>query len=509
MTNNIIEELKNEIKNLKSGVRHDKIGIVTMTGDGVAEISGLSSAKAGELIEFEVSGKTVTGTILNLETDSAKAIILGDGNLVTEGTVAKSTGKILSVDVSEKFIGRVLDPLGKPKDGLGEIVDTNSKLYPLEKTASGVITRESVNTPLHTGWKIIDGLIPIGRGQRELIIGDRQTGKTTLCIDAIINQKNETKYGTPICIYVAIGQKESKVAHIVETLKKAGALEYTIIISASASDSASLQYLAPYTGTAIAEYFMDKQKDVLIVYDDLSKHATAYREISLLLRRPPGREAYPGDVFYLHSRLLERSAKRSKEYGGGSITSLPVIETQAGDISAYIPTNVISITDGQIFLETELFYQGTRPAVNVGNSVSRVGSSAQTKAMKKVAGTLRLDLAQFRELASFAQFGQELDASTSKKIERGRRLSELLKQNAGDNMPFEKQAVSIFTAVNGFLDDVAVADIRDFEKNLLSHISERSAEILKTIGTSGEISKETEELLKKSIVDFKNNFWKK
>ncbi len=509
MTNNIIEELKKEIGNLKSGIRHDKIGTVTATGDGIAQISGLASAQAGELIEFEIGEKIVTGTVLNLEQDSVKTIILGDSKEVREGTIVKSTGKILSVDVSEKFLGRVLDGLGKPKDGLGAISDSNSKLYPLERIASGVITRESVNTPLHTGWKIIDGLIPVGRGQRELIIGDRQTGKTTLCIDAIINQKNETKYGTPICIYVAIGQKESKIAHIVETLKKAGALSYTIIVSASASDSASLQYLAPYTGTAIAEFFMDMQKDVLIVYDDLSKHATAYREISLLLRRPPGREAYPGDVFYLHSRLLERSAKRSKEYGGGSITALPVIETQAGDISAYIPTNVISITDGQIFLETELFYQGTRPAVNVGNSVSRVGSSAQTKAMKKVAGTLRLELAQFRELASFAQFGQELDASTSKKIERGKRLSELLKQNAGENMPFEKQAVSIFSAVNGFLDDVAVADIRDFEKQLLSHIEERNAEILKSISTSGEISKETEELLKKTIDDFKNNFWKK
>lgn len=505
----LIQQLKAEIQNLKIGARVDSVGTVIALADGVAEIEGLNNAQSGELLEFEAEKEKVSGVVLNLEKDSVRAIILGDRNKLSEGTTARSTGNILSISVSDALLGRVLNPLGIPKDGRGPIDTKNAKRYPLEKTAPGVITRESVNTPLHTGIKAIDAMIPIGRGQRELIIGDRQTGKTAIVIDTIINQKNEKRYGTPICIYVAIGQKESKVAHIVETLKKAGALDYTIIVSASASEPASLQYLAPYAGAAIGEYFMDQGKDALVIYDDLSKHATAYREISLLLRRPPGREAFPGDIFYLHSRLLERAAKRNKAHGGGSLTALPIIETQASDISAYIPTNVISITDGQIYLESELFYQGMRPAINVGNSVSRVGSSAQTKAMKKVAGTLRLELAQFRELAAFAQFGQELDAATAKKIERGKRLTELLKQPQYLNISFDEQVVSLFSAVNGFLDSLPVTDIQSFEKGLVTFIRERHENILETLQKSGEISKETDINLRVAIEDFKTNYFKK
>ena len=402
MTNLILEQLKKQIENFEAKPEISEIGRILTLNDGVCSLSGLKDVEMGELLFFEE--KNVSAVVLNLEEDSAGAVILGDFTKLKEGDTAKRTKKVLSIGVSENFIGRIINPLGEPLDKKGEI--KHSLEYPLEKIAPGVITREPVNTPLHTGIKAIDSMIPIGRGQRELIIGDRQTGKTALAIDAIINQKQDS-LKTPVCIYAAIGQKKSKTAMIIEELKKRRAMDYSIIVSADASDPASLWYIAPFAGCALAEYFMDKGEDVLIIYDDLSKHAWAYRQISLLLRRPPGREAYPGDVFYLHSRLLERAAKLSPELGGGSITALPIIETQAGDVSAYIPTNVISITDGQIYLEPELFYQGVRPALNVGLSVSRVGSAAQTKAMKKVAGRLRLDLAQFRELASFAQFGSD------------------------------------------------------------------------------------------------------
>lgn len=504
----ILEQLKDEISGITVGSKSSNVGTVIRSGDGVAEIKGLSGVMYSELLEFEEAPEA-SAMALNLEEHSVKAVVLGDAKKIKEGMTVKSTGNVLSIAVSDKLIGRVVDPLGNPKDGGPKLQEAGTKRYPLEKIASGVITRESVKTPIHTGWKAVDGMIPIGRGQRELIIGDRQTGKTAIAIDAIINQGKDKRYPTPICIYVAIGQKESKVAQIVERLKKAGAMNYTIVVSASASESASLQYLAPYAGCAIGEYFMDQGKDALVVYDDLSKHAWAYRQISLLLRRPPGREAYPGDVFYLHSRLLERAAKMNKENGGGSLTALPIIETQLGDISAYIPTNVISITDGQIYLESELFYQGIRPAINVGLSVSRVGSSAQTKAMKKVAGTLRLELAQFRELAAFAQFGQDLDETTKKKIERGRRLTELLKQPEGASAPFEEQVASIWTATNGFMDTVPVEAIAEFEKTFIKFLRDRNAKILKDINETAELKPETEKALREAAEDFTKNYWKK
>lgn len=508
----IIEQLKEEIAGISAGTEIDRVGKVIRASDGVAEITGLRDVLYSELLEFESSSsneKPISGIALNLEEYSTKAIILGGSSHVHEGQTVKSTGQVLSIKISEEIIGRVIDPLGNPKDGGPSFSKDKGKRYPLEKIAPGVITRESVKTPLHTGWKAIDAIIPIGRGQRELIIGDRQTGKTALAIDAIINQGKDKRFPTPICIYVAIGQKESKVAQIVERLKKAGAMSYTIVVTAAASEAAALQYLAPYAGCAIGEYFMDQGKDALIIYDDLSKHAWAYRQISLLLRRPPGREAYPGDIFYLHSRLLERSARLGKEYGGGSLTALPIIETQLGDISAYIPTNVISITDGQIYLESELFYQGIRPAINVGLSVSRVGSSAQTKAMKKVAGALRLELAQFRELAAFAQFGQDLDEATKKKIERGRRLTEILKQPEGAPTPFEEQVAAIWAAANSFMDSVAVADISEYEKKFIKFLHERHSKILKEIKDSTELKPETENMLKGATSDFTSNYWKK
>ena len=504
----IIQQLKEEIQKLKKGPEIERVGEVIRAGDGVAEIRGLSGVLYSEIVEFETSEGTVQGMALNLEEYSVKAIILGDAAKVAEGQKVKSTGTVLSIPVSDELLGRVIDPLGNPKDGGPAFNAEKIKRMPLEKIAPGVITREGVNTPLHTGIKAIDAVIPIGRGQRELLIGDRQIGKTAIGIDAIINQGKEKKYRRVKCIYVAIGQKESKVAQIVEKLREAGALSYTVVVSASASDAASLQYLAPYAGCAIGEYFMEKGEDALIVYDDLSKHAWAYRQISLLLRRPPGREAYPGDVFYLHSRLLERAAKMSKQFGGGSLTALPIIETQLADISAYIPTNVISITDGQIYLEPELFYQGARPAINVGLSVSRVGSAAQTKAMKKVAGTLRLELAQFRELAAFAQFGQDLDEATRKKIERGRRLSELLKQTQYASLPFEEEVVSIFAGTGGFLDSVEVARVREFESKLLTFMRERHEKVLAAIRESGELSDETTAALKVAIADFGKNYFK-
>jgi F-type H+/Na+-transporting ATPase subunit alpha len=505
MSRDLIEKLKNEISGFKAEIRAEKIGRVFEVGDGVCRISGLSDVMAQEMIEIETGSGAVRGIALNLEEDSVGAIILGDFLKIKEGDVVKGTGRVLSIRVGEELVGRVVNALGEPEDGRGPIfaADANAKYNPVEKIAPGVITRESVNMPIHTGIKAIDAMIPIGRGQRELIIGDRQTGKTAIAIDAIINQQNDTARTTPVCIYVAVGQRESKVARIIAELETRGAMKYTIVVSAPASAPAPLQYLAPFTGCAIGEYFMDKGQDALVIYDDLSKHANAYRQISLLLRRPPGREAYPGDVFYLHSRLLERAAKLSKENGGGSLTALPIIETQLGDVSAYIPTNVISITDGQIYLEPDLFYQGVRPAVNVGLSVSRVGSSAQTKAMKKVAGRLRLDLAQFRELAAFVQFATDLDESTKKRIVRGQILTELLKQNDLEPIPFEKEVVVLYAGINGYLDGMDTADIRPFEKKFVEYMEKMHSDILEKIKTSGELDSETEEKLKSVIEEFK------
>jgi F-type H+/Na+-transporting ATPase subunit alpha len=490
----IIEELKKQITDFKTAVSKDKVGTVEEIGDGIARISGLSDAVASEMLAFP--GEKF-GVALNLDEDSVGAVILGEYQGIKEGDTVKSTGRILEVPVGDELIGRVVNPLGEAIDGKGAI--KTGQFYPVEKIAPRVITRQKVETPLQTGIKAIDSMIPIGRGQRELIIGDRQTGKTALVLDAITNQKGKNC----ICIYVAIGQKESKIAKIVAEFEKHGAMDHTIIVVAGASDPASLSYIAPYAGCAMGEYFMDKGKDVLVVYDDLSKHAWAYREISLLLHRPPGREAYPGDVFYLHSRLLERAAKLNKDYGGGSLTALPIIETQAGDISAYIPTNVISITDGQIYLESDLFYQGIRPALNVGLSVSRVGSAAQTKAMKKVAGKLRLDLAQYRELAAFAQFGSDLDESTRKQLERGKRLTEILKQGQFEPMPVENQVAILYAAVNGFFDDVPVEQLKEFENEFHAFMKLNKAAVLKAILDEKDLSASLEEKLKAAITEFK------
>ena len=505
----ILQELKKQILETKQELRTENVGEVFKTGDGVAEIRGLSGVMYSEMLEFETATGKIGGIALNLLEDSVGAIILGDGALIKEGQTVKSTGKLLSVPVSDELLGRVISPLGETLDGGPAINMEKAKYYPIEKIAPGVITRESVNAPLHTGVKAIDALIPIGRGQRELIIGDRQIGKTALVLDTIISQKKDKSYKTPVCIYVAVGQKESKVARLVEDLKKAGALEYTIIVLTGASSGAALQFLAPYVGCTIGEYFMEQGKDAVVIYDDLTRPAWAYREISLLLRRPPGREAYPGDIFYLHSRLLERAAKMNKEHGGGSLTALPIIETQLADISAYIPTNVISITDGQIYLEPELFYQGIRPALNIGLSVSRVGSAAQTKAMKKVAGRLKMDLAQYRELAAFVQFGQDLDEATKKQIERGRRLTELLKQPQYQPMPFEEEVVSLFAAVNGFLDGVEVAKVRDFEKGFLKFLHERHEGILEEVRKTGDLSDGLTDKLKAAAEDFGRNYFEK
>ncbi len=456
-------------------------------------MTGLSDCQASEMLLFPGD---VYGVALNLEEETVGAVILGDASGIKEGDLVKSTGRILSVPVSDAVIGRVLDPLGNPLDGKGEI--RAKEFMPIEKIAPGVMTRKSVSVPLQTGLKAIDAMIPIGRGQRELIIGDRQVGKTAMAIDTILNQKGQ---GVK-CIYVAIGQKESKVAKIVARLQEAGAMEYTTVVLAGASDPASLAFIAPYAGCAIGEYFMAKGEDALVVYDDLSKHAWAYREISLLLRRPPGREAYPGDVFYLHSRLLERAARLNEDNGGGSLTALPIIETQAGDVSAYIPTNVISITDGQIYLETDLFYRGIRPALNVGLSVSRVGSAAQTKAMKKVAGKLRLDLAQFRELEAFAQFSGDLDEGTRKQIERGRRAVEVTKQPQYAPMPFEHQVAILFAVINGYVDQVPVEQVQTWEMAFHEFMDTKGAKVLETIRTSKELSEDTSAQLKKTIEEF-------
>ena len=497
MPNPLIEELKKQISEFHHEPKAEAIGVVLEVGDGVARVSGLSGVMVSEMIEFE---NGAFGVALNLEEGEAGVMLLGETGDIKEGTVAKSTGRILSVPVSDTVVGRVVNALGSAIDGKGKI--EASKYYPVEKIAPGVITRQSVNQPLQTGIKAIDALIPVGRGQRELIIGDRQTGKTAIAIDTIINQRGQDV----ICIYVAIGQKESKVARIVAELEKAGAMDYTAIVVAGASEAAALSFIAPYAGCALGEYFMDQGKDVLVIYDDLSKHAVAYRQISLILRRPPGREAYPGDVFYLHSRLLERSAKLNKDFGGGSITALPIIETQAGDVSAYIPTNVISITDGQIYLEADLFYKGVRPALNVGLSVSRVGSSAQIKAMKQVAGTLRLDLAQFRELEAFAQFGSDLDEKTRSLIERGRRAVEILKQPQYAPLPVEKEVAILYALTRGHLDDVKIDDLARFEKEFVTYFETSGKEAIDGIVKEKALTPEVEEVLKKHIGEFKKGF---
>ncbi|HYE22219.1 MAG TPA: F0F1 ATP synthase subunit alpha [Verrucomicrobiae bacterium] len=492
---NVLTELKKKIEAFELKAQAEKVGTVLHIGDGVAKVTGLSETKASEMLEFP--GGTM-GVALNLERDAIGVILLGEYSHIKEGDRVKGTGKILSVPVGEAMVGRVVDALGEPVDNKGPIKTDQS--YPVERIAPGVMDRKSVHEPLQTGIKAIDAMIPIGRGQRELIIGDRQTGKTAIAIDTIINQKGKGV----ICIYVAIGQKESKIARIVGELEKHDALKHTIIVVAGASDPAALSYIAPFAGAAIGEYFMDNGKHALIVYDDLSKHAVAYREISLLLRRPPGREAYPGDVFYLHSRLLERAAKLSDKKGSGSLTALPIIETQAGDVSAYIPTNVISITDGQIYLETDLFYQGIRPALNVGISVSRVGSAAQIKSLKKVAGKLRLDLAQFRELAAFAQFASDLDPQTKARIELGRRITEVLKQEQYQPLGVENEVAAIYAVTNGYLDKVTVEKVKDWEEKFHKYVNVQHKNLLEKIGK--DWIPEIEGELKQALIDFNNTY---
>ena len=493
----ISELIKRQIAEFEKGVDVMEVGTVITVGDGIAKVYGLEKCMQGELLEFPGS---VMGMALNLEEDNVGAVLFGDDTLIKEGDIVKRTGRIMEVPVGEAVIGRVVDGIGLPLDGKGPIESNESRR--VEVIAPGIVKRQPVREPLQTGIKAIDALIPIGRGQRELIIGDRQTGKTAVAIDTIINQKGKDV----ICIYVAIGQKRSTVARVMKTLEEHGAMDYTVIVSASASDAASLQFIAPYTGCTIGEYFRDNGRHALIIYDDLSKQAVAYRQLSLLLRRPPGREAYPGDVFYLHSRLLERAAKLSDDMGGGSLTALPIIETQAGDVSAYIPTNVISITDGQIFLEADLFYSGVRPALNVGLSVSRVGGSAQIKAMKQVAGSLKLDLAQFRELAAFAQFGADLDKSTQNQLARGQRMVEVLKQDQYSAMGVANQILIIFAATNGFIDDVAIGSIRKFEADLLKFLELQHPEIGKEIEEKKTISDELKEKMKAAIEEFKKTF---
>jgi F-type H+-transporting ATPase subunit alpha len=489
--------IKKQIEQYKSDIQVVDVGTVIQVGDGIARAHGLENVMAGELLEF---ANGVMGMALNLEEDNVGIVILGPYTNIREGDQVKRTGRIMEVPVGEALLGRVVNSLGQPLDGKGPINTTEFRA--VESPAPGVIDRKSVFEPMQTGIKAIDSMIPIGRGQRELIIGDRQTGKTAIALDTIINQKGNGM----ICIYVAIGQKQSTVAGVVETLRRQGAMDYTIVVTASASEPAPLLFLAPYTGCSMGEYFMYKGKHVLVIYDDLTKQASAYRELSLLLRRPPGREAYPGDVFYLHSRLLERAAKLNDELGGGSLTALPFIETQASDVSAYIPTNVISITDGQIFLESDLFYSGQRPAVNVGISVSRVGSAAQIKAMKKVAGTLKLDLAQYRELAAFAQFGSDLDKSTQARLNRGARTMEILKQGVNQPMAVERQVVSIYTAIKGFLDDVPVNDVGRFEKEFLAFVDSNHPEILASIRDAKDITADNESALTEAINKFKKGF---
>lgn len=489
--------IKSQIEEYKSDITVSEVGTVIQVSDGIARVYGLENAMSGELLEFQ---NGVFGLALNLEESNVGVVILGPYSEIKEGDQVKRTGRIMEVPVGEALLGRVVNPLGQPLDGKGPI--EAAAYRPVESSAPGVIDRKSVHEPMQTGIKAIDAMVPIGRGQRELIIGDRQTGKTTVAIDTILNQK-----GSGVkCIYVAIGQKQSTVAQVVETLRRHGALEYTIVVTASASEPAPLQYIAPYAGCAMGEYFMYKGEHALIIYDDLSKQAAAYRELSLLLRRPPGREAYPGDVFYLHSRLLERAAKLNDELGGGSLTALPFIETQASDVSAYIPTNVISITDGQIFLESELFYSGQRPAINVGISVSRVGGSAQIKAMKKVAGGMKLDLAQYRELQAFSQFGSDLDKSTLARLNRGARLMEILKQGVNQPLSVEQQVVSLYAAVKGYIDDIEIADVRRFESEFLSFIESNKPEILQSITDTKDLTSDNENALKAAIDQFKKGF---
>ena len=491
--------LKEQIKNFGEKAEISEVGQVLSVGDGIARIYGLDNVQAGEMVEFSDGSK---GMALNLESENVGVVIFGDDRNIKEGDVVKRTGSIVDTPVGKELLGRVVDGLGNPIDGKGAL-DKGIKKSRVEVKAPGIIPRQSVSEPMQTGLKSIDSLVPIGRGQRELIIGDRQTGKTAVAVDTIINQKKINESGDEkqklYCIYVAVGQKRSTVRQIQKTLEEAGAMEYTTIVAATASDSAPLQFLAPYTGCAMGEYFRDNGMHALIIYDDLSKQAVAYRQMSLILRRPPGREAYPGDVFYLHSRLLERAAKLSDDHGGGSLTALPIIETQGGDVSAYIPTNVISITDGQIFLETELFNQGIRPAINVGLSVSRVGSAAQTKAMKKVSGSMKLELAQYREMAAFAQFGSDLDQATQKLLNRGSKLTELLKQNQYSPLTVSEQVVLIYSGVRGFLDNIELGKIKEFEKNLLSKIKDEKKDILENIQSTGKLDEETEKSLKEII----------
>ena len=502
----VTKVIKEQIENFGSETEVSEVGQVLSVGDGIARIFGLDNVEAGEMVEFSEGTK---GMALNLENDNVGVVIFGDDSKIKEGDIVKRTGKIVDVAVGKSLLGRVVDGLGNPIDGKGPI-DPKSERRRVDVKAPGIIARKSVHEPMQTGLKAIDSLIPIGRGQRELIIGDRQTGKTAIAIDTIINQKEINKSDDEskklYCIYVAIGQKRSTVAQIVKTLEETGALEYTIVVAATASDPAPLQFLAPYIGCTMGEYFRDNGMHGLIVYDDLSKQAVAYRQMSLLLRRPPGREAFPGDVFYLHSRLLERAAKLSEDQGGGSLTALPIIETQASDVSAYIPTNVISITDGQIFLETELFFKGVRPAVNVGISVSRVGSSAQIKAMKQVAGSIKLELAQYREMAAFAQFGSDLDASTQQLLNRGAKLTELLKQGQYSPLKVEEQVISIFCGVRGYLDNIEISKIKGFESGLLSQIKSDSPDILENINKTGKLDESNETKLKSFIENFKNKF---
>jgi len=489
--------IKEKIENYELKIDVEEVGKVIYSADGIAKVYGLTNAMAGEMVEFETGEK---GLVFNLETDNVGVVVLGKGTDITEGSSVKRLGKLISVPVGDALIGRVVNALGEPIDGKGEIEAAEYKY--VEEKAPGIMARKSVHEPLQTGIKAIDALVPIGRGQRELIIGDRQTGKTTVAIDTILNQKGQDV----ICIYVAIGQKNSTVANVVRILEEHGAMDYTIVVNASASEAASLKFLAPYAGVTMGEYFRDNGRHALIVYDDLSKHADAYREMSLLLRRPPGREAYPGDVFYLHSRLLERAAKLNDALGAGSLTALPIIETKGGDVAAYIPTNVISITDGQIFLETGLFNKGIRPAINVGLSVSRVGGAAQIKAMKQVAGTLRLELAQYRELEAFAQFASDLDESSRAQLERGQRLVEVLKQPANQPLPVEKQVVIIYAGTRGYLDDIPVKAIRKFEDELYPFIETKYPQIFESIRTKKQIDSETEEILKKALEEFKAQF---
>jgi len=489
--------IKERIENFEIKVDINEVGKVVSIGDGIAKAYGLSNVMAGEMVEFE---NGVKGMVLNLEEASVGIVVLGQYETIREGMSVKRLGELLKIPVGDGMVGRIVNPLGEPLDGKGPIEATETRF--VEEKAPGIMDRKSVHEPLETGIKAIDALVPVGRGQRELIIGDRQTGKTTLAIDTIINQKGNGV----ICIYVAIGQKQSTVANLVQKLEEAGAMEYTIVVNAGASDPAAMQFLAPYAGVTMAEYFRDNSRHAVIFYDDLSKHAVAYREMSLILRRPPGREAYPGDVFYLHSRLLERAAKLSDELGAGSITAFPIIETQAGDVSAYIPTNVISITDGQIFLETDLFNSGIRPAINVGLSVSRVGGAAQIKATKQVAGTLRLDLASYRELQAFAQFASDLDESSRKQLERGQRMVELLKQPPYSPIPIAKQVVALYAGTRGYLDDIPVEAITKFEREFYTFIDAKYPQILESINNTKKLESDTEEELKRAIEDFKSQF---